>query len=538
MRFDRWDRLALAGLVLVMLVQVVIFDDYGVSWDEHNTLARGGGTLRFWLRGGQDDSALQGGIRFYPALVGTLAHGLSRLVSVDPVTAQHGVVLVFSWIGLGMTWVLARHLGGSKAGLAALVILAATPLWWGHASVNPKDIPFATAMIAGVYGLVRSLELPGWLHRWGWWTAGWCGVAMGVRSGGLILAVLAGLTALVRWGLEPGVRKIVTLRTWLAQGTVLGLTSWLIMLVFWPWAMMDPIRRPVATLLFFGEHGGQLPVFYQGAVHAAGDLPASYLLERLASMLPETYHLGLLAAGCCLIGMMRFRRSLHPGFAVVAGAVLLPLMAGLIGVSGRYDAARHFLFLLPLLAVVAGWGWAASLVWLHSTSRQRLAYTFLAAGVVILALTVVSMIRLHPFQMIHHNFLLAGGTAAAARHHEMDYWGLSYQEGLRWLVENSAAPRRAATTSDPSFMEAYARLNPQWELVPAWPPSAADYVLHLPRPHAMELPPGRIEHAVKRAGVPLCYVLRVDPSGPRHDWRMQVIPACPPAQSPPPPDPE
>ena len=61
-------------------------------------------------------------------------------------------------LGLFVTWRIGRRIGGPLAGLIALVLLAACPLYFGHMFMNPKDAPFAVAMAILLLGLVRAFE--------------------------------------------------------------------------------------------------------------------------------------------------------------------------------------------------------------------------------------------------------------------------------------------------------------------------------------------------------------------------------------------
>ena len=51
-------------------------------------------------------------------------------------------------------------------------------------------------------------------------------------------------------------------------------------------------------------------------------------------------------------------------------------------------------------------------------------------------LTAVDMWRLHPYEYTYFNRSFSGGLKTAAKYHETDYLGLSYQEGFAWLLAN------------------------------------------------------------------------------------------------------
>src|SRR4029079_14372555 len=61
-------------------------------------------------------------------------------------------------IGLGVTWRLGRRVAGPVGGLATLLLLALCPTFYGHMFMNPKDAPFAVAMVVLMLGLVRLVE--------------------------------------------------------------------------------------------------------------------------------------------------------------------------------------------------------------------------------------------------------------------------------------------------------------------------------------------------------------------------------------------
>jgi hypothetical protein len=103
-----------------------------------------------------------------------------------------------------------------------------------------------------------------------------------------------------------------------------------------------------------------------------------------------------------------------------------------------YDGLRHFLFLVPLLAVLAGASVSAFL-------RSPVSRTGKVAGLLVLAVsclvTLVDMVRLHPYESVYFNRLVAGGMKAGVDRYEGDYWCLSYKEGCEWLLRRFAGAR-------------------------------------------------------------------------------------------------
>ena len=81
---------------------------------------------------------------------------------------------------------------------------------------------------------------------------------------------------------------------------------------------------------------------------------------------------------------------------------------------------RHFIFVIPPLAVLAGVGIDTVLARLAVSSRRAAAGALAAlAGVFIWEASL--LIRLHPHQYLYYNALV-GGLPGAAGRFAMDYW--------------------------------------------------------------------------------------------------------------------
>jgi hypothetical protein len=82
----------------------------------------------------------------------------------------------------------------------------------------------------------------------------------------------------------------------------------------------------------------------------------------------------------------------------------------------HYDGIRHVLFVVPMLAILAGVGWVAILPLL----RRAPIVAAVAAGAYVGSL-VLTLAVLHPLEYVAMN-ALAGGTRGAYDRFEQDYW--------------------------------------------------------------------------------------------------------------------
>ena len=65
------------------------------------------------------------------------------------------------------------------------------------------------------------------------------------------------------------------------------LAAWPLMLVFWPWAQLDPLFRPIEALIGFSHHPFPYEILFDGRYYYAPTLPRLYLPVHILIKLPE-----------------------------------------------------------------------------------------------------------------------------------------------------------------------------------------------------------------------------------------------------------
>jgi hypothetical protein len=452
-----WD-LASATLVLALVgVVLATFRDYGVSWDEPVHVANGEHLVRYYASGFADRSYrdfenlyLYGG--FFDLLQDIASRPLEPTLGLYE--SRHLLNALFALIGVTATGWLGRSLGGPRAGFFAAAILALLPAWHGHAFNNPKDIPFAVMYALSLGVLVRLAALgsrAGLSHAFAGGVT--LGLTVATRIGGLLL--IAGLAVLGSLGtgvaLRTGDRRAaarVTATTALALATAAAAA-----LACWPWLLEAPLAHARLALEAAGRFPRSQPVLYLGEHLYSTDLPWHYVLVWLAVQTPLPI-LGLLLAGGVQAGV----RAREPGSdfvsrAIVAAGLFAPLALVLLTRPVLYDAARHFLFLLPPAAVLAALAAEGLLKHVERRAPRRRIATGLATGaaIALIGLPLPEMYRLHPYQYVYFNELV-GGLAGASRRFDLDYWGHSLREATLGLVARlgaDAPPKRVFVCGPP-----------------------------------------------------------------------------------------
>src|SRR5258707_10939832 len=240
------DDLAVIVLAAVGLIASLTFRDYGLGWDDYTHAEYADLLLRMYGSGFKDTGALSfANLYMYGGGFDMVAALLHKVIPLELFETRRLLGAFVGVIGLAVTWRLGRRVGGPLAGLAALLMLALCPTFYGHMFMNPKDAPFAVAMIILMMGLVRLAdEYPQPSPR----TILIVGLGAGLSIGSRILGGLALVYALIGFipllidetrtqGAREAPHRFVHVVHVLLPGLVLG---YLIMALIWPWSVIQP----------------------------------------------------------------------------------------------------------------------------------------------------------------------------------------------------------------------------------------------------------------------------------------------------------
>ena len=425
---DRYD-LAAAGLFVALLVLVLVtYDSYAISNDEE-VQQRYGELIVSYYASGYSDRALFHYVNLY------LYGGLFDIVAVlteralpmiDAYTIRHLLCAATGIGGIAAAWATARLVAGPRAGAIAAFALAACGPWYGSMFNHTKDIPFAAAMMGAVYVLLRlARDLPRPRQRDVVFFGLLLGAALGIRVLGLLLVGYAGLAILMRvpqWRAGPMRDNL----SYFAQSVIAlspaFLIGYVLMLAGWPWAALAPLN-PVRGLLDFGGFHYHISTLLNGQVYEMANVPRWYVPAYLLFKLPLVLVAGV---GIALLSIARPGPAAQTAPNRRAETLLLmtiaifPVICEVIVRGPAFTGLRHFLFVVPVFAVLTGVGfdgllsqWSARRVWL--------AQSLGAAVALALAWNVGMLIRLHPYQYLFYNPLV-GGLEGAAGRYVTDYW--------------------------------------------------------------------------------------------------------------------
>lgn len=358
-----------------------------------------------------------------------------------------------------------------------LLLYTSQPLLWGHAFINPKDIPF---MVFSLFTLWSGFRLANSLGAENIDISFRSGEAQNrklerikrsvprfslkesfpfLRSPHLILAgILLGMTMSIRLlGPLPGLIVILYLAFTLRQKSIPVIAAYLIcatvaMFITWPYLWPSPINHWMDSLVLMVNFPWPGRVLFNGQFYDAQELPLSYLPTLMNIQLTESLII-LIYAGLVLLifSILRKRVGLDILLVVLLGA-LLPLLSLVLSRATMYDNFRQILFTLPSLILLAGFALDYIFTMLKPVALRLVLLVLLAFP------GIYAIIRLHPYQYIYYNSF-ASGPRGAFRKFEMDYWGTSYHEAALWFNKNAPVNAKIIGADPADLLDTYLRAD-------------------------------------------------------------------------------
>jgi hypothetical protein len=258
-----------------------------------------------------------------------------------------------------------------------------------------------------------------------------------------------------------------------------------VMGIVWPWAVIDPLN-PFRALGYF-SHFFEQPwhELFGGKFILVPDMPRSYVPTLFGLQLPELFVVLALGGGIgALVAAFRSERQsgARAALVLVALSALLPLAVTIALRPAMYNGVRHFVFVLPPLAILGG----LAAAWLFERARERGPVIAALAAIVFAAGTLspaAEMARLHPFEYTHFN-RIAGGVRSARERYMLDYWALSFKQASQGLAARLSelglkrpADRRWKLATCGPHRSPQVELGPDFETT--WDPQGADFALML-----------------------------------------------------------
>ena len=428
-------RSAIIALALFAVVGLLVLDDYGVTGDAGWQRTNGYVSYDYILAErdaliGEYDTNRYYGVAFELALTAT-ERGLGLEDSRHIYLVRHLLTHLLFLAGGFFAWLLAYRLFGSRVvALLAMLIFLLHPRLYAHSFFNTKDLPFLSVFMLSLYLIHRAFR------RDSVWAFAICGAGVAALTNIRLIGVMLFAAALGMLALDAfrAIKRGEGRGRILANGAAFSLAAALTLYATFPVMWKDPLALAdgLRTLGAYPLHWATL---FRGAWVQWPNIPWDFIPTWMLITTPPVAlalaALGIAAAArLCAADWRGMFANTDARFALLAAACLiLPVAAAIALNSNLYGDWRHMYFLYAPLCVLAAFGLNA----LASISMPRLRVGALALTAAGIAIVVVQMVSVHPYQADYFNPMV--GKSDLAERWTMDYFHLSARDALETLLE-------------------------------------------------------------------------------------------------------
>ncbi|WP_282036719.1 tetratricopeptide repeat protein [Saccharicrinis aurantiacus] len=424
-----------ALLALLFIALPILSTNAGISGDEQVHLKQAETVIDYYTSFGEDRTALQTpvtNLKYYGQSFDNLTTLLAQLFGVEDIYVfRHICNAMLGFLCILFVALLALEMGGYNAAIFAVILMAASARFIGHSYNNLKDIPFALGYIASIYymfKLKRSIHSPSRKHIIGLVLS--MAFILSIRAGGLLVFcyffLFSGILLLYQYK-----KRALTSKELLTYGMyvfVIAAAAYFIALLFWPFALENPLANVLKSMKMMSHYPVILRQLFEGKLFWSDQLPWYYIPKFMAITIPLVIFPLLLLFFVSLIKGQKSFDTLFPKL-VLLFSVVFPLLYLFATNANVYGGWRHFLFIYPLLAVMASLGLVYVVERIKKTAfKGVIALVF----VVCLLPSVLFMIRNHPLEYTYFNSL-AGPYKSLTNQYEIDYYYHSVGEASSWL---------------------------------------------------------------------------------------------------------
>ncbi len=482
----------------VLCVGLIVFKDYGMSWDEHVSRYNGVMALKYILE--NDRSLFTYQDRFYGPVfeIFLVAVELYSDLTSDirkVFLMRHAGTFLLFYLGIIFFYRTCRYrFKDRKIALLGSFFLILSPRIFAHSFYNSKDMAFLAVFIIGVYSLISYLNKKTFYNAVIHGII--CAFLIDIRITGLLLPIFTVIflfmdLMVIEKEKEGAKRSVATFMVY-----IIFLISFTVL--FWPTLWVDPLKNFIEAFKFMSRHSWPGKVLYFGEYVRASNLPWHYIPVWLFITTPLLYSV-LFFTGC-LISLKSF--VTHPlGFyrnrrddLVFFTWFFLPLISVIILRSTLYDGWRQMFFIYPAFLIIALIGLTSvfkGIGRMSSPGKVKILNSAVAAAILLSACNVgYSVIKSHPYENVYFNFLAGRNGQEIKNNFELDYWGLSYREALEYVLENDSGKTVKIFVANPSGISNASILKPGYvkRIVFVEDPGKAKYFISNYRWHREEYP--------------------------------------------------
>lgn len=482
-KHNPWFWLFLILIIGIGILLPKMSSTAGNSGDEDGfQIPQGKNVVSYYATHGEDTTCMDfKNLKYYGASFDVIAEYINESFHIDNISqTRHTMNALCGWLTVLMAGLIAYLLGGWRAAVFASILMFLSPRYLGHSFNNPKDVPFAAAIIMAIYGMVLFFKQ---FPKVKWYTYLILILAIAfsisIRIGGLILFGYFGLFGLLflirsfadkKRQLKLNHQKNIALKDYMSgkmigqmliMGIVICVVGYFMGLLLWPYAMQSPIKNPLEAFAAMSTFDTSIRQLFEGSLQWSDVLPWYYTPKYIFMTIPIAVIIGtiLFFVFCWIKKEDRFWAFF------IFFTFFFPVFWIVYTRANVYGGWRHAMFAYPPMVVAAGWGFDALVKWIESkltVNNEQLTINngdkdandgrdainrvstkgiiVNVASVIVLLVLLIGPIRHvianHPYEYVYFNEL-EGGIDKAYGNYELDYYYHSTREASEWIIANA-----------------------------------------------------------------------------------------------------
>ena len=419
---------------VLILLGLFIFRDYGMSWDEQYQRDSNGKLVHNYVFHNEVEPYLSSAEIYHGPAIEWALYSFERVFgfseSRDVYLFRHLICyLFFIFSGFIFYKLINEIYADWRLAAFASVLYVFSPRMFADAFYNSKDIGALAAYTMSMYSAILFFKKP--TIRRAAYHGFLSGFLIAIRITGIIMPVVTIFLFLLRYLHNNSRDKLADI----LKGIAIYLTvTILFTIAFWPILWHAPIEHFKLAWIEMSKFNWRSHVTYLGEFVNTWELPWHYLPVWIGLTTPIIVLLLLVFSIIILaVNLFRIKRIDFDIFSFTLFALILfiaPIFAVAFLHSIIYDGWRHLYFINGAMIVAAIY----PIYVLKKYLSDRWNRLIIPSLVVCYLPVMWMMIKIHPFQNLYFNKGYYKTIGEANFQMEMDYWGLTYSKGLRYVL--------------------------------------------------------------------------------------------------------
>mgnify|MGYP006084379581 FL=1 len=423
-------------LYLIILFSIYTAVTIGFSWDEGAVITMAKLRLKYLFSFGSSAYEPLWFSKFYPGTYSVIAIFITQLFhksyELEILHILNSVMGISTIFGISK---IARELFNKKIGYIVFVVSFFNPVFFGHMSMNERDLVIAFCNVWITYGLIKYLKnhhikekrkklviILGFLLG--------LGSSCRVSFAATLVPVFIFFIVDILNQKKLSIKKI-NIYFFLKDLFISLLIAYFVLIIFWPEVYPNIFTLPFTFFieslnLAFGVGNGII----NGEIFYTNSPPKNYILVLLFHKVPEYIIFCYLLFVFFILNKSVFFKNNFSNFyyklILIISILAFPNLLLIVSPFPAYDNLRLFLFLIPYIALLPG----LAIYYMLENLKLNLNKILGSIIALLFVYNLYSFFALTPYQYTYLNFF-NGKFSESYNKFESDYWATSIKELIK-----------------------------------------------------------------------------------------------------------